>query len=417
MAVMGKICNFIHGSRPTIMMVVVQIAFAGMNVFYKLAANDGMNMRVLVAYRFMFAAAFIVPLALYVERNRRPKLTWMVVLQAFLCGLFGGSLAQNLYAESLVLTSATFVSAMINLVPAITFVMAISIGLERLGFGTAAGKAKLVGTVIGISGAMLLTFYKGVEINLWSTNFDLLHHHDGHVAVQGHPKSGNRVLGAFLVVCSCFSIALGLIIQAKMVQKYPCHYSSTALISVMGAIQATIFALCVEKDWTQWKLGWNIRLMTIFYSGIVATGLTITLTAWCVRMRGPLFASVFSPLMLVLVAIACSLLLDEKLHLGSVLGAVVIVFGLYVVLWGKGKEMKRNAQLMPSRSSNEAERIDIILQSSSENNNIDNKNDNISSNGMEVNPKTLPIMRNNILPGNVLTVKNKGGEGGDEYPS
>lgn len=32
---------------------------------------------------------------------------------------------QNLYAESLVLTSATFATAMINLIPGITFVVAI----------------------------------------------------------------------------------------------------------------------------------------------------------------------------------------------------------------------------------------------------------------------------------------------------
>ncbi|XP_059651115.1 WAT1-related protein At1g68170-like [Cornus florida] len=383
---MGKICNAIHGLKPTMMMVVVQMAYAGMNIFYKLAANDGMSMRVLVAYRFTFAAAFIIPLALYVERNSRPKLTWIVVFQAFLCGLFGGSLGQNLYAQGLVLTSATFASAMTNLVPAITFVMAISIGLEKLGLGTTAGKAKLVGTAIGIGGAMLLTFYKGVEINIWSTNIDLLHHnHDRHVAAQGHPESSDRVLGAFLVVCGCFCIALWLIIQAKMVQRYPCLYSGTALISVMGAIQAIGFALCMERDWSRWKLGWNIKLVTIFYSGIVASGLVITLTAWCVRMRGPLFASIFSPLMLVLVAIAGSLLLNEKLHLGSILGAVLIVCGLYAVLWGKGKEMKKNVQLMPSKSSKESERINIILASSLEKTN-DNKNDNISSNVTEVNP-------------------------------
>jgi drug/metabolite transporter (DMT)-like permease len=48
----------------------------------------------------------------------------------------------------------------------------------------------------------------------------------------------------------------------------------------------------------------------------VGSGLMVTLIAWCVRMRGPLFVSVFNPLMLVLVAIMSSLLLDEKLHLG-----------------------------------------------------------------------------------------------------
>ncbi|KAG4967814.1 hypothetical protein JHK87_033465 [Glycine soja] len=34
--------------------------------------------------------------------------------------------------------------------------------------GTSAGKAKVVGTVMGIGGAMMLTFYKNIEINIWT---------------------------------------------------------------------------------------------------------------------------------------------------------------------------------------------------------------------------------------------------------
>lgn len=49
-------------------MVVVQVAFAGVNVFYKLAANNGMSLRVIVAYRFIFATAFMVPVAIILER-------------------------------------------------------------------------------------------------------------------------------------------------------------------------------------------------------------------------------------------------------------------------------------------------------------------------------------------------------------
>ncbi|KAL7199667.1 hypothetical protein ACSBR2_021876 [Camellia fascicularis] len=167
-----------------------------------MAANDGMKMTVLIAYRFLFASAFILSLALFLERKSRPKLTWVVVCQAFLCGLLGGAMAQNLYAQSLVLTSATFATAMTNLVPALTFILAISFRLERLGFGTTAGKAKVLGTLICIGGAMLLTFYKGAEIDIFSTNVNPLHksqaHRGGHVA-SSHEEGGNHALGALLI--------------------------------------------------------------------------------------------------------------------------------------------------------------------------------------------------------------------------
>jgi len=54
--------------------------------------------------------------------------------------------------------------------------------------------------------------------------------------------------------------------QTKMNKEYPSHFSSSALMSLMGAIQATVFALCVEKDWSQWRLGWSIRLLTAAFS-------------------------------------------------------------------------------------------------------------------------------------------------------
>ncbi|WRX13333.1 EamA domain - like 10 [Theobroma cacao] len=361
---MGQIVNILHGLKPAMLMVVVQVVFAGVNVLYKLAANDGMSLRIIVAYRFIFATAVMIPLALILER-KRPKLTWTVLIQAFFCGLLGGSLSQNLYIESLALTSATFVSAMTNLIPAITFIMAVTIGLEKLAFGTMAGRAKVLGTVIGIGGAMLLTFYKGFQINMGSKHLDLLRH--GRHGASSHAGSAHHLLGALLALCSCISYALWLNIQAKMSEKYPCYYSSTALICIMGAIQAVVFALCTEKDRSQWKLGWNIRLLTVAYGGILASGLMFSLVSWCVRMRGPLYASVFNPLMLVMVAFAGSLFLEEKLYLGSIIGAVLIVLGLYVVLWGKGKEMKKMNQLVPSASSPQNGPIEIIVTSSADN--------------------------------------------------
>ncbi|XP_062178028.1 WAT1-related protein At1g25270-like [Alnus glutinosa] len=369
---MERICNALHGLKPAMLMVVVQFVFGGVNVFYKLAANDGMSLRVIVAYRFIFATAFVLPLALLFKRKSRPKLSWVVLFQAFFCGLFGGSLAQNLYIESLALTSATFASAMSNLIPAITFILAIFFGLERLNLGTIVGKAKVLGTLMGIGGAMLLTFYKGAEIDIWSSHLNLLHDSQNQTRHVASPlkQSGNRLLGFLLALGSCSSFALWLIIQAKLSEKYPCHFSSTALMCMMGAIQAVAFALCMEKDWSQWKLGWNIRLLTVVYSGVVGSGLMVIFIAWCVHTRGPLFVSVFNPLMLVLVAVMGSLLLDEKLHLGSILGAVLIVCGLYAVLWGKGKEMKKITQLAPSNSSRESDDqlMDIVIASPMEGN-------------------------------------------------
>ncbi|KAF7803669.1 WAT1-related protein [Senna tora] len=264
---MKDIWKKLDGLKAALLMVSVQIAIASVNVLYKVAINHGMNVRVLTAYRLIFASAFTIPLALVYERNKRPRLTWRVLFMAFLCGLFGGSLFQNLYFEGLALISATFASAVYNLIPAVTFILAICCGFERLNLGAAAGKAKVLGTVMGIGGAMLLTFVKGPEIHIWSFHINLLHQ-NGAVQAPLHSDSDqHRLIGVLCAVASCFSFALWLIIQAKMSAEYPSHLSSTALMSTMGAIQGTVFALCIEgSDWSQWKLGWDVRLLAVSFS-------------------------------------------------------------------------------------------------------------------------------------------------------
>ncbi|XVF14984.1 hypothetical protein REPUB_Repub09cG0109200 [Reevesia pubescens] len=69
---MGEnVCDPRQGLKPVIIMFVVQAVVSGVNVFYKLAVIDGMSMRVLISYRFIFATAFLVPLALILERRKK----------------------------------------------------------------------------------------------------------------------------------------------------------------------------------------------------------------------------------------------------------------------------------------------------------------------------------------------------------
>ncbi|CAI8617844.1 unnamed protein product [Vicia faba] len=303
---MESISSIWQGLKPDVLMVLVQIAYAAVTIIYKLAINDGMNMRVASAYRLICASVFTIPVALVFDRKKKEKITWSVLSKTFLCGLFGGSLSLNLYLEALALTSATFMLVVFNLIPAITFIMAVCFGMEKFNLKVVEGNAKVIGTLLGISGAMLMIFFKAT---------------------------------------AC-SFSLWYIIQAKLNEEYSSHHSSAALISIMGAVQATAIALCVENDWNQWKLGNNLSILAVIYPGIVTSGLVVVATAWCIKMRGPLFASIFSPLQLFLVVIAAYFMLDEKLYLGSMLGALVIVCGLYAVLWGQSKEMKNKMKIL-----------------------------------------------------------------------
>nr|XP_028962251.1 WAT1-related protein At1g68170-like [Malus domestica] len=322
--------SIVQGLKPVMMMLVVQAAYVGMNISYKLVAEVGMNFTVLVAYRNMFSAALMLPLALIFERNR-PKLTLGILFQGFISGLLGATMAQNFYIESLGLTSATYAVAFNNLIPVITFLIALCFRMEKLAIGTRTGRAKVVGILVCVGGTMIFTFYKGHEIVIWSTDVNLLRkysHQNSHVL---HRNTRTQLLGSVLALCSSISFALWLIFQKKMTRDYPCQYSSTAMMSIMASIQSTALPSAGRGT-----------------GGVITSGLVLTLTAWCVRMRGPLFVAIFNPLGLLLVGLAATLLLDEKLHLGSILGGVLIICGLYMVLWTKREELKTMTEQPPS---------------------------------------------------------------------
>ncbi|KAF8664157.1 hypothetical protein HU200_054905 [Digitaria exilis] len=332
--------------KPVAAMVLVQVIFASVNILYKMALSDGMDLRVLVAYRYLFASAFLTPLAYFVER---------------------GSLTQNLYISGMKLTSPTFASATTNLIPAVTFVLALIFRYERLAIATSPGQAKVAGTFLGVGGAMLLTFYKGADITPWHSHVNNFVSTGPSVHREFEEATSSHVMGSLLCVSSCVVYALWLILQAKLSKLYPFHYSSTALMSAMSAMQAVAFALCFDRDVAQWRLRLDVRLLSVVYSGVLASGAMLVVLTWCVKRRGPLFASVFTPVVLVVVAVLSSLLLGERLHLGSALGAVLIVMGLYAVLWGKGREMAAGVAKVGELPADDEEdngdrRVDVAVQ-------------------------------------------------------
>ncbi|GAU43320.1 hypothetical protein TSUD_390200 [Trifolium subterraneum] len=125
-----------------------------------------------------------------------------------------------------------------------------------------------------------------------------------------------------------------------------------ATLSKGNTVLGSLCALASAISYTSW----------LIINGTVVSGAMLVVISWVVHMRGPLFASVFNPLMLVMVALASCTMLNEKLYLGTIIGAVLIVCGLYTVVWGKSKEKKKNNQLVPSKSSNEIGTVEIVVR-------------------------------------------------------
>ncbi|KAL6495783.1 hypothetical protein OROGR_030346 [Orobanche gracilis] len=318
-------------------MVIVQLGYAGMNIISKLAMDSGMNPLVHVAYRQIFATVAIAPFAYYMERKTRPNMTLSIFFQIFICSVLGVTVNQITYFVGLKNSTPTIACALNNISPAFTFIMALPFGLEKFGLKSKAGQAKVLGTILCVGGAILLSFYHGSMVNIGQSSIHWKY------AERTGTKAGatdhvNLIFGPFLLIASAVSWAAWLIVQTKVSQKYGAPYTSSALMCLMASIQCVIVAFTFEHNLSAWSLQSSIRIVSSVYSGIVCSALAFCLMSWCIERKGPLYVSVFSPLLLVIVAILSWALLDEKLYAGTIAGSILIVMGLYGVLWGKKRE-------------------------------------------------------------------------------
>ncbi|XP_027065429.1 WAT1-related protein At5g07050 [Coffea arabica] len=344
----GKGClgNFFHSAKPYFAMICLQFGYAGMNVITKVSLNRGMSHYVLVVYRHAFATAVIAPFAIFLERKVRPKITFPIFMQIFVLGLLGPVIDQNFYYAGLKFTSPTFSCAMSNMLPAMTFVMAVLCRMEKVHIKKIRCQAKVIGTVVTVFGAMLMTLYKGHVINLvWSEHVQP-HYSSAPAAAAISDK--DWVKGSILLILATLAWASFFILQAFTMKRYTAPLSLTSLVCFMGTLQSIAVTFVMEHKASVWTIGWDINLLAAAYAGIVSSSIAYYVQGLVMEKRGPVFVTAFSPLMMIIVAIMGSFILAEKIYVGGVLGAILIVFGLYSVLWGKYKEYQEKvADIIP----------------------------------------------------------------------
>lgn len=334
----GGLGNFCENAKPYIAMICLQFGYAGMNIITKVSLNRGMSHYVLVVYRHAFATAVIAPFAIFLERKVRPKITYTIFLQLFVLGLLGPVIDQNFYYAGLKFTSPTFSCAMSNMLPAMTFVMAVICRLEKVNLKKVRCQAKVVGTMVTVAGAMFMTLYKGDVINMvWSK---YIHPRKSLVSGTTQGTDQDWVKGSILLILATFAWASFFILQAITLRKYTAQLSLTALVCFMGTLQSIVVTLVMEHKPNAWAIGWDMNLLAAAYAGIVSSSIAYYVQGLVMQKRGPVFVTAFSPLMMIIVAIMGSFILAEKIYVGGVIGAALIVIGLYSVLWGKYKEYK-----------------------------------------------------------------------------
>ncbi|THG03872.1 hypothetical protein TEA_000586 [Camellia sinensis var. sinensis] len=297
--------------KPYVMMVGLQCGAAGMFIITDATLKQGMSRYVLIVYRNAFAAITLAPFAFFFERPL---------------------LDQNLSFLGMNLTSASYTTAIMNAVPAVTFLIAVILRLERVKIKEVRSQAKVLGTIVTFGGALAMTLYKGPIINLfWSPK-------TSHIALSNDSSDKHWLSGTLCLLVGCVAWSCFFILQSITVNKYPAELSLAFWICLMGTVLSAALTLVAERHPGVWAVGWDSRLLAPVYSGVISSGITYYVQGLVMKTRGPVFVTAFNPLCMIIVAVLGSIILAEKLHLGSIIGAIIITVGLYAVVWGKSKD-------------------------------------------------------------------------------
>ncbi|KAF6981792.1 hypothetical protein CFC21_000246 [Triticum aestivum] len=346
------------GKKPYVVAVAIQVINTGTFVVSKAAFDSGMNTYIFVFYRLAAATAVLLPIAVIDCACRRSRSTTStpahtmscrLIFKLFIYALLGNTFTLNVYHASLKQTSPTVASAATNSMPVVTFLLALVLRMETIKFQRPSGLGKLAGVALCLAGVLVIAFYAGPSIR------PLAHHP---VFAQKTQNVGNGVWirGTFLLILSCTTWSLWITLQVPLLKEYPNKLMATALQCMFGALQSFVVAVVVERDFTKWKLGLDIGLLAVLYSAFLGTGALMYLQAWCAEMSGPVFVVMWSPLAFVFTIFSSSFFLGEVVHLGSILGGILLVGGLYSVLWGKSNERKNMIlPVMPEKSQGQGD--------------------------------------------------------------
>ncbi|KAK6158186.1 hypothetical protein DH2020_005500 [Rehmannia glutinosa] len=278
--------KLVNKLKPYVGVIFLQFGSAGFGIVAKAALNQGSSHYTFSVYRNAVAAALFIPFAFFLESP---------------------VIGQNMFYAGMKYSSATFSAALCNLLPALTFVLAWILRIEKVNLKSIRSHAKITGTLVTVGGAMIMTLISGPIIGLpWTHQTQ-----DSHASTNPNDKE-DPVKGAIMISVGCLGYASFYTLQ-----------------------------------------------------GVISSGITYYLSGVIMKEKGPVFVTAFNPLSMVIVAILSSFIFAEQMTVGKIAGASVIVIGLYLVIWGKSKdhkeieEIQQKSATIPTTVDSKVDHVDI----------------------------------------------------------
>ncbi|KAI3785020.1 hypothetical protein L1987_44128 [Smallanthus sonchifolius] len=136
--------------------------------------------------------------------------------------------------------------------------MSLPSGLERVNIKSNGGRAKVIGTIVCVGGATLLTLYKGMPL---FNHHSHLHPTNESIHVQSIFRRLSSVLatkkarwtsGSLALVAGTILWSSWFLVQSNIGKIYSLQYSSTAIMMFFGAVQSFALSLFIHIDLSLW---------------------------------------------------------------------------------------------------------------------------------------------------------------------
>ncbi|KAK9040376.1 hypothetical protein V6N11_015539 [Hibiscus sabdariffa] len=322
---------------PSLAMVAVECSHVVISILFKAASLKGLSYYNFIAYCYVLGT-LVFTLLVFFRNTVFPPLKFPLISRLCLLGITG-YLGMICAYKGIELGSPTLASAISNLTPAFTFILAVSFRMEKVEWRRTATQAKIIGTITSISGALVMTLYKGPKVissSPWTSSSSSV----PQLQSTLHSSRSNWIVGGILEVIAYLLYSLWYVIQAQVMKIYPEEIAVTFFYNLSVALLAIPVCLIAEPQLSSWRLTHSISVVAVLYAGLFGFSFSSCVHTWGVRLKGPVFVAVFKPSSIVIAAVLSATFLGEALYLGSVIGAVIITSGLYAVLWGKAKEAR-----------------------------------------------------------------------------
>ncbi|KAM6579657.1 hypothetical protein CsatA_003431 [Cannabis sativa] len=344
--------------KNVIAMVALQCITAAVTLFSKLALSQGMSPRVFVLYRQLFATLIMAPIA-FLSRWKDPHAT-PLGLRSFnmilLTSLIGVTANNNTYFEGLNLSSSTIATAMLNLIPAITFIMAALVGMEKINPKSMRSIAKIIGTIVCIGGGICMALIKGPKLFVNTKHYSKLL-----LLFIDNIGGENLPLGCLFLFINCCCNSFWIVMQVPISKACPDHLYSTFWMFLLSSIQSSILTFCIDRNPQTWLLHSPLQFQSCFFAAI-GEAVSFFIQVWCISQTGPVFAVMFTPLTTVIASIIAIFFMAQTLYLGSMVGAFAVILGLYVVLWGKAKDLEDHDTIQYGDDHNQTQNCKLDLE-------------------------------------------------------